>query len=107
REGWGIETLTTVIRDAIDWNMYPKASSAAFFQGVKDFLVAEKETGQSLSTVDELYRKFMKLRQTHIYSTYEHLGEFEICLGQVESLGLIRRLGSGNLILLQPKLLNV
>src|SRR5207244_10301537 len=58
-----------------------------------------------LSTVDDLYRTFLASRKG-LVQTEELRAQFETCIGRVESQGLIRRLSFGNLVLLQPELLD-
>jgi GTPase SAR1 family protein len=105
REGWQIPELTKAIRDAIDWKTLPSVSSTKLFQQIKDFLIAEKKANRLLSTADDLYRAFLKSENAP-FETENLRSQFEICIGRVESRGLIRRLSFGNYILLQPELLD-
>jgi len=105
KEGWQISELAEAIRNAIDWKALPSVSSTKLFQQIKDFLIAEKDAGRLLSTVDDLYRAF--LQSENAPSETENLrSQFEICIGRVESRDLIRRLSFGNYVLLQPELLD-
>lgn len=105
REGWGIAELTEAIRGAIDWEALPKVSSTELFQRIKAFLVEEKKAGRLLSTVDDLYRAFLSTEAAST-ETDELRAQFVTCIGRVESRGLIRRLSFGDLVLLQPELLD-
>lgn len=103
KESWGVGDLGAAIRAAIDWGKLPSVSSTQLFQSIKTFLVAEKEAGRLLSTIDDLYRAYQ--------STVKSPGDipdlreqFETCIGRVESRGLIQRLSFGDLVLLQPEL---
>jgi len=105
KDGLHISELADAIRSAVKWDAMPKVSSTELFQNIKDFLITEKLAGCLLSTVDDLYRAF--LRSTEASRKAEDLrAEFETCIGRVESQGLIRRLSFGNFILLQPELLD-
>lgn len=105
KAGWGIEKLKQAIRAAIEWDKLPWVSSTDLFQRIKDFLVAEKEAERLQSTADDLYRTFLGSDST--LTKIENLqAQFETCIGRVESRGLIRRLSFGNLVLLQPELLD-
>jgi WD40 repeat protein len=105
KEGWKIPELADAIRNAINWEALLSVSSTKLFQQIKDFLIAEKEDGRLLSTVDDLYRAF--LQSENAPSETENLrSQFEICIGRVESRDLIRRLSFGNYVLLQPELLD-
>jgi WD40 repeat protein len=105
RERWNITTLAQAIREAINWDVLPKVSSTELFQQIKAFLITEKEAGRLLSSTEDLYRTFLK--SVNAPEETENLpAQFETCIGRVESQGLIRRLSFGNLVLLQPELLD-
>jgi WD40 repeat protein len=104
KEGWGIAELRDAIRQAIDWTALPTISSTSLFLEIKSFLVAEKEAGRILSVIDDLYRAY--LGQTKRDVTEGLRDQFETCIGRVEAGGLIQRLNFGDLILLQPELLD-
>jgi GTPase SAR1 family protein len=104
KEGWHVAELTEAIRDGIDWNALPVISSSALFDSIKRFLLEEKQEGRLLCTVDDLFRGF---RREHPGASDGTLrASFETCIGRVESRGLIRRLHFGDLVLLQPELLD-
>ncbi len=105
KEGWGIQELIEAIRESIEWETLTKVTSSELFQHIKSFLIAEKESNRLLSTVDDLYRTFVKSNPM-ISETEELRLQFETCIGRVESRGLIRQLSFGNLVLLQPELLD-
>ena len=105
KENIGIEELAEAVKQAIDWSILPKVTSNELFQQIKDFLLSEKEAGHLLSTIDDLYRTFLK-SQDAPEDTGELRAQFETCIGRVESRDLIRRLSFGNLVLLQPELLD-
>jgi GTPase SAR1 family protein/sugar lactone lactonase YvrE len=105
KEGWNIAELTEAIRGAIEWEVLPKVSSTELFQRIKTFLIEEKKAGWLLSTADDLYRAFLKTEDAPA-ETDELRAQFETCIGRVESRGLIRRLSFGDLVLLQPELLD-
>lgn len=105
KEGRGIPELVDAIEHAIAWDMLPQVSSTHLFQSIKTFLVTEKESGRYLSTVEDLYRLFLRSKNAPAES--ENLfAQFETCVGRLESAGLIKRLSFGNLVLLQPELLD-
>ncbi len=105
KEGWQIPELQEAIQKAIDWEVLPKVSSTKLFQQIKAFLVRQKEAGRLLSTADDLYRTFLA-SQDAPSDTGELRVQFETCIGRVESVGLIKRLSFGKLVLLQPELLD-
>jgi GTPase SAR1 family protein len=105
REGWQIKELAEAIRKAIDWNVMPSVSSTELFQKIKAFLVNEKQAGRLLSSVEDLFRAFLQ-SETALPGDESFRSQFETCIGRVESQGLIRRLSFGNLILLQPEMLD-
>ena len=105
KEGWKIAELTEAIRSGIDWDALPMISSNTLFDSIKQFLVEEKEQGRLLCTADDLFRGF---RRAHPDEAGEDglQASFGTCIGRVESRGLIRRLHFGDLVLLQPELLD-
>jgi|HubBroStandDraft_1064217.scaffolds.fasta_scaffold03529_2 GTPase SAR1 family protein len=105
KEGWQVSDLTQAVRDGIVWDALPMVSSSVLFSSIKEFLLEEKEQGRLLCTVDDLFRSFQR---THLDATADHdlRASFETCIGRVESRGLIRRLHFGDLVLLQPELLD-
>jgi GTPase SAR1 family protein len=105
KEAIGITELAETIKQAIDWSALPKVTSNDLFQQIKAFLIAEKEAGHLLSTAEDLYRTFLKSENAPA-DTEELRAQFETCIGRVESRDLIRRLSFGNLVLLQPELLD-
>ena len=105
KEGRHITELKAAIFEAIDWEHLPRVSSTRLFHEIKAFLVKEKEAGQLMSTVNGLYRLFLAREEASAET--EQLGaQFETCIGRIESAGLIKRLSFGNLVLLQPELLD-
>ncbi len=105
REDWHISDLRAAVCQAIDWDALPKISSTQLFQNIKAFLIAEKESGRYLSTVDDLYSTFLKTQDAP--TERENLyAQFETCIGRVEAANLIKRLSFGKLVLLQPELLD-
>ena len=115
KEGWDIPQLMQTIKDQTPWDILPKVSSNELFQMIKDFLIKEKEKGRVLTTFDDLYNIFKELHGDSIRFAGLAPGQdsqamlriqFETCIGRIESRDLIRRLSFGNLILLQPELLD-
>ena len=105
KEGWQVTELTQAIRDGIDWDALPMISSSVLFDSIKQFLIEEKQQGRLLCTVDDLFHGFRRAHPGH--SDDDTLrASFETCIGRVESRGLIRRLHFGDLVLLQPELLD-
>jgi hypothetical protein len=103
KEGKGIDRLIEKLQKSIDWKSMPQVSSTKLFQDIKTFLVKEKKAKRILSTIDDLYHAFMKTRKD---KKEDLLAEFNTCIGRVEARGLIRRLSFGDLILLQPEMLD-
>ena len=105
KEGWQLAELARAIRESIDWDSQPMVSSNALFQAIKEFLLEEKEQGRLLSTTADLFHGF---RRAHpdLAEQPDLLASFEVCVGRVESRGLITRLHFGDLVLLQPELLD-
>jgi hypothetical protein len=105
KEGWQVTDLAQAIREGIDWNALPMVSSSALFDSIKQFLLEEKQHGRLLATADDLFRAFQRA-QPDVAEDKDLRASFETCIGRVESRGLIRRLHFGDLVLLQPELLD-
>jgi class 3 adenylate cyclase len=105
KEGWKIAALAVAIREGIDWQAMPRVSSTTLFQRIKTFLLDEKASRRLLSTTDDLFRAFLRTVEAAV-ETGELRTQFETCISLVEARGLIRRLSFGNLVLLQPELLD-
>jgi WD40 repeat protein/GTPase SAR1 family protein len=105
KTGREIAELKKAITDAIVWDELPGISSTQLFQKIKSFLIAEKEAGRPLETVDALYRLFLIAKARTQKDDLR--APFETCIARVESAGLIKRLSFGNLVLLQPELLDI
>lgn len=104
KEGWKIKELAQAICQAVEWDNLPQVISTELFQRIKVFLIQEKQEERLLSPVDDLFRSFVKtLDDSNSKQTRQ---EFDTCIRLVESRDLIRRLSFGNLILLQPELLD-
>jgi GTPase SAR1 family protein len=105
KEGQNIADLEEAIKNAIDWNTLPKVTSTELFQRIKAFLVTEKEARRLLSTSQDLYRVLL-ISEKDLIDSENLYAQFETCIGRIESQGLIQRLSFGNLVLLQPELLD-
>jgi hypothetical protein len=105
KEGWHIADLTQAIRDGVDWDALPVMSSSTQFHSIRQFLLHEKRQGRLLGTVDDLFHGF---RRAHPDEADDGglRASFETCIGREESRGLILRLHFGDLVLLQPELLD-
>jgi WD40 repeat protein len=105
KEGWQVTELSRAIREGIDWDALPMISSSDLLDSIKQFLIEEKQQGRLLCTVDDLFHGF---RRAHPDESDDGIlrASFDTCIGRVESRGLIRRLHFGDLVLLQPELLD-
>ena len=63
KEGREIERLGKAIREAINWSSAPKVSSTELFHVIKSFLLAKKEEGTFLASLDELYGSFVETQK--------------------------------------------
>ncbi|MBV9471279.1 MAG: TIR domain-containing protein [Abitibacteriaceae bacterium] len=105
KEGWGINELSEALREAIDWQVLPKVNSTELFQNIRGFLFQEKKQGRLLSTINDLYHLFLTSLSKNKYG--ENLyDEFKTCIRLMESQSLILQLNFGNLVLLQPEMID-
>lgn len=105
REGTGVTELADAIRSSIQWKDLPKVSSTELFHVIKRFLVETRSEDVILATVDELFRKF---KRDHGDATDRNdlPDVFRTCISRVENRGLIRLLSFGDIVLLQPDVLD-
>lgn len=102
--GDGVEKLKHAIGEAILWDDLPFVTTPEIFAKIKDFLINEKEEGRVLTTPAYLLNRYLSG-----ISNVEHGNAkeaFQACLGLLETAGLIRQLSFGNLVLLQPEMLD-
>ncbi|MCL6589279.1 MAG: WD40 repeat domain-containing protein [Firmicutes bacterium] len=93
------------VKSSSKTGLAPQAGSPEPIQRIQDFLLKEKQTGRLLSTVNDLFINYIKT-EANTYNTKELFAQFITWIGQAEISGLIRRLRHGNLVLLQPHLLD-
>lgn len=105
KEGWGISELRDAIQHAINWDALPRITSTRLFQRIKGFLLEQKRAGKILSRVDDLFLTFTSISKD-LETPQSSKNDFVTCIRLVESKGFIRRLSFGNLLLLQPELLD-
>jgi hypothetical protein len=105
KDGTQVTELAQAIRVGIDWDALPTISSSALFDSIKQFLIEEKQQGRLLCTADDLFHGFLRVYPGN-GDSYTLRAIFDTCVGRVESRGLIRRLHFGDLVLLQPELLD-
>lgn len=104
KENLNVAELRKAVIAAIAWNELPKVISTELFRQIKMFLTIEQQT-RLLYTEQEIYCAFLQAKSIPDDSK-ELRAQFETCLGHVAASGLIRRFGFGNLVLLQPELLD-
>jgi hypothetical protein len=101
KEGIGIPELRRMLKSLIDWDRLPAVSSNQLFQRIKLFILSEKKVGRVLSTEDMLFRMFSTQSKRKVERS-----EFDVSIGRLQSLGLVRRFSFGERVLLQPELLD-
>jgi len=100
-----IADLAQEIKNSIAWDTLPSVISDEMFYQVKEFMQKEKRDGRQLSTEEDLYYQYLDTkRATETQSTSR--AHFKTCINRLDSQGIIRCLSFGNLILLQPELLD-
>lgn len=107
--GLGIAELSAAVKRAINWGALPIQSSNELFQEIKRFLLQKKQDSRVIFSKDELYelyRAFVRETQFRAFNQPAGIEAFEACIRLVESGGLIRRLSFGDLVLMQPELLD-
>jgi hypothetical protein len=127
KEGWGIAELRATILAAIDWARMPMVTSSALFAAAKSFVLEQKTAGTLLTPLASLLASFLTapitgpaaraapdakvgqdLLDSEAGSGQKRLrAVFEGCVVRLESAGLVKRLAFGDLVLLQPELIDV
>lgn len=105
KNGRGIAELSQIIQASLDWTILPTITSTKLLQAIKMFVRHEQQAGQLLRTVDELYQTFLHTPDAPVPSD-ELQRQFEVALDRLAALGDIRWLRFGNLVLLQPEVLD-
>jgi small GTP-binding protein len=115
KSGEGISDLLAAIKAAIPWEDLTPVTSTELFTQIRRFLMQRKAERRLLSPIDKLYEEFMSqasdqasplLASGAREKEKDLRPEFETCIGHLAAQGLIRRLRFGNLVLLQPELLD-
>ena len=130
KEGWGIGELRAAVLAAIDWTRMPVVTSSALFAAAKSFVLDQKAAGTLLTPLTSLLAAFLSAPVTgpaaevapHAKVGRDLLdsgsgsdgpdqtrlrGVFNGCVARLESAGLVKRLAFGDLVLLQPELIDV
>ncbi|MCP4699032.1 MAG: TIR domain-containing protein [Gammaproteobacteria bacterium] len=109
KEGWQIPQLTKALQEAIAWEKFPRVGSIELFKFIKNFLLEKKSAGWLLAAEDILYRDFLHSEHVKILnkeSAVDLRAQFETCIVLLESQGLVQQFSFGDLVLLQPELLD-
>ncbi len=130
KEGWGVGELRAAVLAAIDWTRMPVVTSSTLFAAAKSFVLDQKEAGTLLTPLASLLAAFLGAPVTGPAAGAapsarvgrdlldsgrgsdkpDHTslrGVFEGCVARLESAGLVKRLAFGDLVLLQPELIDV
>ena len=128
KEGWGVAELRAAVLASIDWTRIPVVTSSALFAAAKSFVLDQKQAGILLTPLASLLASFLgapvtgpaaeavpraKVGRDLLDSgtgedDHDRLrGVFEGCVVRLESAGLVKRLAFGDLVLLQPELIDV
>jgi hypothetical protein len=79
------------------------------FHEMRSFVVDEKRAGRVLQRQGDLLERFRAAHPRSVPTGEDgvHAREsFDTCLGRIEAAGLVKRLGFGQLVLLQPEMLD-
>jgi WD40 repeat protein len=102
QRGDGIGDLARAINGAITWSKLPHVSSSKLFYRMKAFVLLEKKAGRVLQRRLELLERYLSSHEV----TRASEDAFNTSLGRLEATGLIKRMTFGELILLQPELID-
>lgn len=120
KESWGVAELREAVLDAIDWTLLPVVTSSALFAAAKSFVLDQKAAGTLLTPLASLLAAFVTAPVTGPAASHATVGRdllgtdqaglrgvFEGCVARLESAGLVKRLAFGDLVMLQPELIDV
>jgi GTPase SAR1 family protein len=128
KEGWGIAELRAAVLAAIDWSRIPVVTSSVLFAAAKSFVLEQKAARTLLTPLASLLASFLGAPVTGpaaeaapgMRTGRDLLGSgsgsdehdrlrdvFDGCVARLESAGLVKRLAFGDLVLLQPELIDV
>lgn len=105
RESASIRQLDKAIRSHIDWDRLPKVSSTSLFQRIKNFLLDKREEGHVLHTMEQLYDTYVDECEDG-FADDSLYAEFDTCTRLLSAQGLLKRFSFGNLVLLQPEIVD-
>jgi small GTP-binding protein len=103
RKGTGIAALRAAIEKYVDWDAMTIVSSPEVLRALRAFIRVQADGGQLLVKEKELMQQF---RATHA-TVADAADSLENAMSRLATMGQIRRLGFGNLILLQPQYIDV
>lgn len=102
RNATGVKELANAIGGEIQWEDLPIVSTPELFRQMKQFLVAEKESGKILQPRARLLQRFQQ-QNPRLEAPPQVI---DTCLAHLEAVGLLRRLSFRDLVLLQPEILD-
>ncbi|MET0625769.1 MAG: TIR domain-containing protein [Pyrinomonadaceae bacterium] len=102
RSGAGVAELADAVRGSVAWDKLPRVITTLVFHEMKSLVVAEKEAGRTIQRRGELLGRFPR----DSGGAAPDVAAFRTCLELVESAGLIKSLDFGDLVLLQPEMLD-
>ena len=105
KRGDSIEELQQALQKGIVWPLLAAVTRSSEFNITKSFLMAKKRRG---TIVEERTLLFADLKASVARKKQAAITQrvFDVCLQQLETTGLIRRLPFGDFVLLQPELLD-
>jgi small GTP-binding protein len=105
KEGEGIEELYQKLLEDIPWRILPRTSTPRLFQIIRDFLLKQKESGETLIPIEAIHREVAK-QPIDRCATHS---EVETVIALLQARGLVYRLDPRpemTLVLTHPELIN-
>jgi hypothetical protein len=104
KTGRGIMELRIRILKSVNWDTLPRITSSVEFEQIRRFIVGEKKAGLIISSVSGLLESFAQTRTALL--SQEFRNTFSVCLGLMESQGMVHRFSFGGMLLTQPEYLD-
>jgi small GTP-binding protein len=104
KRGDGIDILLQAVRSAIKWDNLPITTTPPSFHEIRREIIETKRTGRVLESRGDLLKD---IETKKLQRRTSDLGAgLDICLERLEAAGLARKLAFGDLVLLQPEMLD-
>lgn len=104
-KGWSVDKLERAIFESIDWSSFAVQKWTELFANLRQFLLEYRESDKVFSRTADIKENFLKSRGEVDHEELDM--QFDKSVRQLESMGLLRRISFGDLVLFQPELIDL